>query len=104
MKHNRSKLKDVTSGVPQVSVLVPLLFFMFMNDLPFEIPQLDRFAFADDSKVIVSDQNELSIWPEKLASWCMLNFMKTSDQKWSLVNVWGLLSVQLYGTSLKEPN
>ena len=45
-----SKWAEVSSGIPQGSVLGPILFVIYINDLPNEI-RSDIYMFADDTKV-----------------------------------------------------
>ena len=50
MDGNSSSKAKVTSGIPQGSVLGPILFLIFINDLPSVIQALKKL-FADDAKV-----------------------------------------------------
>ena len=45
-----SNVEHVTSGIPQGSVLGPILFVIFINDLPDAI-QCCIKLFVDDSKI-----------------------------------------------------
>ena len=53
-------LRDVLSGVPQGSVLGPLLFVLFVNDLPDSVKNVTKL-FADDLKLIADASDKVSI-------------------------------------------
>ncbi len=45
-----SRWTDVGSGVPQESQLGPILFLLFVNDMPDVVTSATLAMFADDSK------------------------------------------------------
>lgn len=76
MNGHLSNWAPVTSGIPQGSVLGPVLFVIFINDLPDAVRSVVRI-FADDTKMfgpattaedraeIQSDIDKLSRWSEE---------------------------------------
>jgi hypothetical protein len=73
----KSSEKEVLSGVPQGTVLRPLLFLSFINDLPDVTTSSDACLFADDclfyrhvnsqndSDLLQNDLSALEKWEEE---------------------------------------
>ena len=89
----KSSLKPVLSGVPQGSILGPILFVMFINDLPSCLHQGTNIAlYADDTKIwrpiyANIDHDILQKDIDNLNDWAIKNKMKFHPQKCKVVSL-----------------
>ena len=88
-----STWKEVKFGVPQGSILGPLLFNIFLNDMFYSIKEVKIANYADDNTTYSTDkdmtdllgklENETSI----LLEWFKVNEMKSNEDKCHLLFV-----------------
>ena len=84
-----SSIKQIKFGVPQGSILGPLLFIIYINDIPGILNVAKFILYADDANIILTGENmneieeQLSILTAALLKWVdsnglVLNLKKTN--------------------------
>ena len=74
-----SSTKSILSGVPQGSILGPLLFLMYVNDLPTSLNGGQALMFADDTTLLFSSRSYDSLFN-------MANSNLENVQEWLIAN------------------
>ena len=100
-----SSWQEVTSGIPQGSVIGPLLFVIFINDLPEVIKSSELFLFADDMKLfhaIYTEEDCTSLQQDLILAkhWTNTSLLKCHPNKCSHTRI-GLSNITLRHMSEK---
>ena len=85
---NISKSRPLNTGVPQGSILGPLLFIIYTSDLPLCLPlECKLFMYADDSTITCSSsntneiENNLNTALGRIYDWCVRNKLAINANK-----------------------
>ena len=85
---NISKSPPLNTGVPQGSILRPLLFIIYTSDLPLCLPpECKLFMYADDSTItcrssnINEIENNLNTVLGRIYDWCVKNKLTINANK-----------------------
>lgn len=76
-----SDAKIINQGVPQGSILGPLLFLLYINDLPNCLNSCHCILYADDTTIISSDKSiagltdKLNNELQNILNWCRNNYL-----------------------------
>ena len=86
-----SSVNFISCGVPQGSVLGPLLFLLYINDLPNISKKLDFFLFADDTNIYFEAktfsqlEKKMNKELKKLYTWLIVNRLALNISKTNFI-------------------
>ena len=86
VRGENSSLRDILCGVPQGSILGPILFILLINDLP-NASKFFSLLYADDTTLEMSSQNLIELYLDakieldKIADWFRANKLTLNISK-----------------------
>lgn len=111
---SRSETLNINCGVPQGSVLGPLLFIIYTNDLPNCLTKTKSILFADDTTIYASSRNIIDLYANmnndlsKLNDWFRANKLSLNVNKTnyllftnSQINYSGMLNIKINNEIIK---
>ena len=87
LNHNQSSVKNIHCGVPQASNFGPLLFLIYINDLPNCLEESVPNLFADDTNISVNGtsinqiSDKLNSEINKVGNWLVANKLTLNTTK-----------------------
>ena len=113
IRNSCSSLENVRMGVPQGSILGPILFIIYINDLPKLSGNMTCLSYADDTAIIVKSrsieqlQQTVDSLSTDISEWFRANFLsinvsKTYTQHFANCFTEFKLNVELNGIPVKE--
>lgn len=88
-------------GTPQGGVLGPLIFLLYVNDLPSHIGEGRLFMYADDSTLVMSDSNAQKL--EEKANTAVQNFNNRCRENRLIINYEKTICMQFH-TKQRSPD
>ncbi len=85
VEDSQADFRDVPSGVPQGSVLGPILFLIYINDLPSVIRAAILKLFADDCKLYIAFRNNNHLEASRNMQSDVTNVQKWADDSQSII-------------------
>jgi len=100
VNNTASNLRPVSVGVPQGSILGPLLLIIYTNDMQNACDNADLFLFADDSNAFISGSSINEVYSKanetchNLSAWFKCNLLSVNYDKTSFIVFYPSKSVE----------